>query len=107
MTEERMEDICKALLTMGDEAKALCEMEPEDAAKRMTENGFSVTAEELVELSEEANKMKQMENGHGELNENELDSVAGGCWACVWDVLNTLWNIWNRHGQDKKRGKKK
>ena len=56
MTSERMEEICKALLTMGDEAKALCEMEPEDAAKRMTENGFSVTAEELVELSEKADQ---------------------------------------------------
>lgn len=102
MTEERMNQIVDAILAKGDEAQALFDMEPEAAAKELTSGGFPVTADELVELGEAVNKAKLSGNAEGELNESDLDDVAGGCWGCVYRIVKyAIKVIWDKHGRKK------
>lgn len=102
MTEERMEQIVEAILAKGDKAQALFDMEPEVAAKELTSGGFPVTADELVELGEAVNKAKLSGNAEGELNEGDLDTVAGGCWGCVYRIAKyAIKVIWDKHGRKK------
>lgn len=100
MTEERMEQIVNAILAKGDEAQALFEMEPEAAAEKLANGGFPVTADELVELGQAVNKAKPSGNAEGELNEGDLDAVAGGCWGCVYKIARyAIRTIWGKHGK--------
>lgn len=100
MTEERMNQIVDAILRKGDEAQLLFEMEPEAAAEKLANSGFPVTADELVELGEAVNKAKLSGNAEGELNESDLDDVAGGCWGCVYKIVKyAIGVIWGKHGK--------
>lgn len=102
MTEERMNQIVDAILAKGDEAQLLFEMEPEAAAEKLANSGFPVTADELVELGEAVNKTKLSGNAEGELNEGDLDTVAGGCWGCVYRIAKyAIKVIWDKHGRKK------
>ena len=102
MTEERMNQIVDAILAKGDEAQLLFEMEPEAAAEKLANSGFPVTSDELVELGEAVNKTKLSGNAEGELNEGDLDTVAGGCWGCVYRIAKyAIKVIWDKHGRKK------
>lgn len=96
MTNERMEQIAQVLLDKGNEAKALYEMEPVEAAKRLTEEGFPVSAEELTALGEAIVKANQTD-ANGELDEGQLDAVAGGCGKCLAAVAKAIYEIFKNH----------
>ncbi len=54
-------------------------MEPEDAQKVLAENGFDFPLEEILEVGRELYAMKQKaEANGGELDEDDLEDVAGG-----------------------------
>lgn len=79
MTTERINAISDYLAKDLDGAKALLAMSPEEAAAKISENGFSVTSEELVEYGEAVKKIAAEKDG--ELVEGELENVAGGIAA--------------------------
>ena len=84
MTNERAEVISQALMSDESQIKALFELEPEEAAKKLAEKGYDFTAEELVEYGEVLDReKKEQENANGELDEAALSEVAGGGVVCV------------------------
>jgi len=75
ITDARVEMLEKILTNDMDFAKEIAEMEAEDAAKALQAKGFDFTAEELCAFVDDLNAFLQ-ENG--QLNEEDLDNVAGG-----------------------------
>lgn len=76
MTIERINEISAVLAKDLQKAKDLMEMEPAEAANALAKDGLVVSPEELVEYGEELKKMSN--KAEGELNENDLENVAGG-----------------------------
>lgn len=74
LSEARMNEIVTAMGTDEDEIKKLIEMTPEAAAAEFAAKGYNFTAEELVEFGDSL--MASVSNG--EINEDDLDKVAGG-----------------------------
>lgn len=71
MTEEKLKELLNDQ-AFQDEMNNAATLE--DAAKIMQQHGIQITPEELQEI------MTKMES-ESELNESELDDVAGGSWA--------------------------
>ena len=76
MTTERINEISEYLARDLEKAKSLLESTPEEAAENLRVEGFDVTAEELIAYSEELIKIANEKDG--ELNEDDLENVAGG-----------------------------
>lgn len=79
-----------------DLAMKIIPMEPEEAQKVLAENGFDFTLEEILEAGTELYKMRESMNNGGELSEDDLDDVAGGCiirspGTILRAVQNALW----------------
>ncbi len=74
MTQERVNAIAEVLNADEDRAKKLIEMEPAAAAEALKAEGYDFTADELIEFGEILSKANQS----GELDESNLDDVAGG-----------------------------
>lgn len=95
MTKERMEEISRVLMANESQIPTLMAMEPANAAAKLTELGCECTAEELVAYSKALNEF----NASAELDENDLDNVAGGAivatflaGVCVgYLVYNKVW----------------
>lgn len=78
MTKERIQAIAEAL--ENDELrKALLAMEPADAAAELKKEGYDFTADELIEFG----TLVADATSTGELNAEDLDSVAGGAVTIV------------------------
>ncbi len=84
MTIERINEIANYLGADVEKAKAMMALSAEDAAAKLTAEGFTVTADELVALGEELKKQGTKE---GELDENDLENVAGGVGPCFWILV--------------------
>lgn len=93
MTNERTQYIDNVLAQDPDKLKKLLEMSPEEASAVLHDEGIDITAEELVEFLN--NIMASLKDG--ELNENDLDTVAGGCGGCVKDIVGAIWGVLSRH----------
>ena len=78
MKKERIEEISKALMADEGKIKEMFELTPEEAAKSFAAKGFDFTAEELVEYGDLLTKAKENAAASGELDEGQLDDVAGG-----------------------------
>lgn len=79
MSKERMEEISQALMDNQSEIQVLLAMSPEDASARLKTLGYNFTAEELIAYGDELQKMKdKVMSKDGELNEENLEEVAGG-----------------------------
>lgn len=97
MTKERMEEISAVLMANESQIPALMAMEPAAAAEQLTKLGCVCTADELVAYSAALNEVKLA--SEGELNENDLENVAGGslvatfiAGVCVgYLVYNKVW----------------
>ena len=63
-------------------------MQPEEAQKVLAENGFNFTMDEILEAGNELYAMRERLNNDGELNEDDLEDVAGGVnWGTVEKVV--------------------
>lgn len=99
LTQEKAEAIAAFLNADDARAQNLVEMSAEDAVKAMQADGLEITAEELSEFGEIAEK--NAKNASGELDEAALENVAGGVWRpIIWPIrpLPTpiLWPLWKR-----------
>lgn len=62
-------------------AKQIISLQPAEAQKVLAENGFNFTIEEILAKGEELNEFIKKMNS-GEINEEALDQVSGGCKWC-------------------------
>lgn len=93
MTNERIAKITEALGTDEQHIEALVRMTPEAAAAELMKEGFTVTAEELIDYG---NAVKSMVGENGEIDEAKLENVAGGCLVCtafsvVFHIIKSVW----------------
>lgn len=75
ITNERMNEIAEVIGSDEERAKTLFGMTPEEAAAELGKEGFTVTADELVDFGE---LVKSLQGENGELDESCLENVAGG-----------------------------
>ena len=87
MTTERINAISEYLATDIEKTKALLAVSPEEAAEKLTAEGFTVSAEELVEYGE---TLKNQLGKEGELHEDDLENVAGGVGPCFWILVGVV-----------------
>lgn len=74
MTNERIQTIAEALASNDELRQTVVAMEATDAAETLNKAGYDFTADELIEFGEFAKEL----SANGELDLEELDSVAGG-----------------------------
>ena len=75
MTQERVKELSDYLTKEG-RLQAMADMEIEDACAKINADGFAVTPEELQEFDELVARQAALSDG--EMNDDELDKVAGG-----------------------------
>ena len=90
MTEVRSTQIADVLLADLEETKKLLALSSEDAASILAKQGYDFTAEELVEFRQELEKTAELYGEDGELNEEALAAVSGGCVKCLQAGLWTI-----------------
>ena len=78
MTTERVNEISEFLAKDLGKAKELLALSPEEAAAKISAEGFAVTAADLIAYSDEVRSIAVKE---GELGEGDLENVAGGIAA--------------------------
>lgn len=79
MDNSKMQMIADALNENEEFAKEVINMEPKDAAEALKNKGCDVTEGDLVDFVE-ACKKSMPENG--ELADDDLEAVSGGCKWC-------------------------
>lgn len=89
LTQDRAEMLAEYMEADLQRAKALFEMDVEDALVKINADGYDFTVEELQEFALELEKASQ--NSEGELGEDELETVAGGCPSSYWVPKVTSW----------------
>jgi hypothetical protein len=75
MQQEKVELLTQYLTSDPERAKELLELDPKEAVKRINADGYDFTVDELNEYNK---ALKAVVAQEGELNEGELESVAGG-----------------------------
>ena len=100
ITKEKIEALVKYMGENEERAEMLMELSAEEACEKINADGYEFTAEELAGFAQvwiEATETKK-----GELEEAELDSVAGG-WdhvhVAVAIICNQAPHAWNK-GQE-------
>ena len=76
MTTERINEISSYLAKDVEATKKLLDMDPADAAAKLVEEGFAVTADELIAYGDALKELGASKEG--ELDEADLENVAGG-----------------------------
>ena len=98
MTEERSLMIGEALAADVEETKRLLDLTPEEAAAELAKKGYDFTAEELIEFRNELQEAAKLCGGDGELDEEALSSISGGCSKCLqaglWVVVGVIAVVW-------------
>lgn len=74
MIKERIQAIAQILEKDDEQRKALLDMEPAVAAEELRKQGYDFTADELIEFG----KLVVSSTNEGELDEAQLENVAGG-----------------------------
>lgn len=82
LTLERTETLGKYLTEDPARAKALLDLSAEDAAKKLKDEGYDFTAEELAEFGENLAAASSAAPS-GELSEENLQNVSGGVLAAA------------------------
>ena len=90
MTNERSDLIANVLLEDQEYAKKLFALSPEAAAAELAGKGYDITADELIEFKQELEKTAKLYSENGELDEETLASVSGGCTKCFTAGLWTV-----------------
>ena len=80
LTNERAEQIASYLMNNKEYAEELLQLSPEEAVKKMNEEGNDFTAEEIIEFGE---NLKTASVKNEELDENALEDVSGGSISIV------------------------
>ena len=80
MLNERVQAIADVLNSNEDYAKEILTLSPAEAAKALATKGYDFTVEELIEFVEE---VKKTMSTNGELGEDDLENVTGGCKVCL------------------------
>ena len=81
MNQEKMEMMVKILEEDPERAKAIFSMQPKEAAEAFTALGCAVGEAEVAEVGKAIREGAQAANG--ELEEGELENVAGGAFKHV------------------------
>ena len=76
MNENRFNEIAAAIGTDEEKIREIAAMSLEEAQAYFTANGYSFTNEELTAFAETVTAL--VKNQKGEMNEGELENVAGG-----------------------------
>ncbi len=87
MTIERMNEISEYLSADVQKTQALLALSPEEASVKLTDEGFAVTADELIEFGQKLGAKPPKE---GELDESDLEEVAGGLGPCFWIIVGAV-----------------
>lgn len=82
MTEARFNQIAYAVAADQSDIKRILQLDIEDAVKEFQTKGYDFTKEELCEFGAQLTKLIEA-NQSGELDENALNEVAGGCGYCA------------------------
>ena len=77
LTKERADLLAAFLDADIQNAKALFELTPADAAAKINESGYHFSVEEIIEFGMQLKKAIEMTK-EGELSEDALDTVSGG-----------------------------
>lgn len=88
MTDARSIAIADALTADRDAVQKLLAMNPEEAVEEFRKQGYDFTVEELSEFHNELREVSERLGASGELNEEVLSGVSGGCGRCF--VLGAL-----------------
>lgn len=83
LTAERAQILGDYLVSDTERAKKLVELTVDEAVKIINADGHDFTVEELKDFGEAANKAAEMQTEDGELSEEVLGEVSGGCIDCV------------------------
>lgn len=81
MPNERIQAIADVLNNNEEYAKEILTLAPAEAAKVLAAKGYDFTEAELIEFVAE---VKKTMSANGELGEDELEAVTGGCNTCFW-----------------------
>lgn len=80
MDEKKMAELNGVLVEDHDFTLQILAMSPEEAVVVLKEKGHDFTVEELLAYRNElTNVIEAVQNKKGELNEDQLDGVVGGC----------------------------
>ena len=83
LTEARTNQIAEAMAVDTAYAEKLLQMSLEGAVKEFREKGYDFTEDELREFGTNLGKLIEAQKNGGELDENALEDVSGGCWKCA------------------------
>ena len=78
MSEERVKNLMDAIDAYGNN-EALFAMSKEEACEVLNAGGNDFTTDELVEFAQAVQTVSKMKESGGELSEDELSDVSGGC----------------------------
>lgn len=78
MLEERAKQIAEMLNKDENYTKELLALDFDAAAKKLSEDGYDFTADELKKFQEEIADIAEFINENGELDEESLSKIAGG-----------------------------
>jgi len=104
LTQEKATALSEFLNADNDRAAKLVKMSADDAVKAMKAEGLEITAEELAEFGELAEK--NVKSASGELDEAALEGVSGGLNSrpiITWPLIRPIvpinpfpigWPIW-------------
>ena len=82
MTEQRSNAIADALTADQETMQRMLEMSAEDAVAEFDRMGYDFTVEELNEFHDELVEAAKHVKADGELDEEALANVSGGCSKC-------------------------
>lgn len=87
MEQAKIEAVAKVLKEDIERAKKLFELSPADAAAEFKKLGCDVSEEELYEIGEALKALLPAVNQNGEIDEDALDTVAGGLTSTLYGIL--------------------
>lgn len=93
LTQEKANALAEYLNKDEARAQKLAKMEAEDAVKALSADGLEYTADELAEFAEAVEKSS---DAKGELSEEALEGVSGGCWIVIPIVIGIGVIAWKR-----------
>lgn len=82
ISDERITALVDALQQDETFTKELVKMSPEEAAAALRVRNYDFTTDDLVSFYDEIMKYMGQMNGGGELDEELLENVSGGCMRC-------------------------
>jgi hypothetical protein len=82
MTEARSNEIAEVLLSNREYGEHKLSISLEQAVAEFEKEGYDFTAEELIEFRQGLVTLLEAQKNGGELDEDALSKVSGGCHRC-------------------------